>query len=556
MSTKAVAAFLILTWPMWLLAFLPLRESGFPSLVLPISGAGIIRSIFATNAFFYHHILRLVGQEHVATFHAKAAPFYTHYDRASALLAKTPLPVIWAHLTALVSRVRWEQWTDFNLTLLPPYPIGALTVRSLICIIGTLALTWCSPWCGLFRQAIWKSATIRRVVRGTGRLLSGQTSAREAYGKGNLDDEWAHGLYHEDGTSILPPSSSSLKSGKADASGKTKGNSAASKAEDEEKVVRHEDVVYSFSIFENQRWWVGLDWTAALLPRNAQAGPTNPQTRFRHLRPSACQRRRLCSRHRQHLRTPKRLLVERSNGNGSIRMVDRRVSSKTGGFYPTSTVYKGSAKDAAIKSAKEVGDKDALSAAKQGYLGDALNKIRARTNQHHGKGEARDEDALNDVGATVHRLGDGEGAGAGGEEEWDVDADGWQYGDNAWEKMSKKSGMGRYTRRRKWVRRAVLLEVVEYGVHGPSPASPSTSSPVPSKKDDDKEGEKETVDAVEAATPPVSADGDVAAASTTASTTGGGGGGTSGLAAPPSPSAAAGEGRRASLSDRLAKAAQ
>ncbi len=46
-------------------------------------------------------------------------------------------------------------------------------------------------------------------------------------------------------------------------------------------------------------------------------------------------------------------------------------------------------------------------------------------------------------------------------DELDVDPDGWQYGDNAWEKMSKKNGLGRYTRRRKWVRRAVLIEIVE-----------------------------------------------------------------------------------------------
>ena len=46
----------------------------------------------------------------------------------------------------------------------------------------------------------------------------------------------------------------------------------------------------------------------------------------------------------------------------------------------------------------------------------------------------------------------------------DVDAEGWQYGDNAWEKLSKQSGMGRYTRRRRWLRTAVLVQSVEYGV--------------------------------------------------------------------------------------------
>lgn len=43
----------------------------------------------------------------------------------------------------------------------------------------------------------------------------------------------------------------------------------------------------------------------------------------------------------------------------------------------------------------------------------------------------------------------------------DVDAEGWQYGDNSWEKMSRKGGLGRYTRRRRWIRRAVLVEVVQ-----------------------------------------------------------------------------------------------
>ena len=45
----------------------------------------------------------------------------------------------------------------------------------------------------------------------------------------------------------------------------------------------------------------------------------------------------------------------------------------------------------------------------------------------------------------------------------DVDPDGWRYGDNAWDKMSKKAGLGKYTRRRRWVRRAALVEVVERG---------------------------------------------------------------------------------------------
>lgn len=48
------------------------------------------------------------------------------------------------------------------------------------------------------------------------------------------------------------------------------------------------------------------------------------------------------------------------------------------------------------------------------------------------------------------------------EEEWDADVNGWQYGDNTWEKMSGKVGMGRYTRRRAWIRRAYVVEILEH----------------------------------------------------------------------------------------------
>jgi hypothetical protein len=91
----------------------------------------------------------------------------------------------------------------------------------------------------------------------------------------------------------------------------------------------------------------------------------------------------------------------------------------------------------------------------------------------------------------------------------DVDAEGWQYGDNSWEKMSRKSGLGRYTRRRRWIRRAVLVEIVqkhyvpteqelksdqelkegtatkEEGTSPTSPRSPTSPSPSPSRASGD-----------------------------------------------------------------------
>ena len=42
-----------------------------------------------------------------------------------------------------------------------------------------------------------------------------------------------------------------------------------------------------------------------------------------------------------------------------------------------------------------------------------------------------------------------------------VDEEGWQYGDNHFEKMGPKGGLGKYTRKRAWVRRAGLVEKIE-----------------------------------------------------------------------------------------------
>ncbi|WVQ99393.1 hypothetical protein IAU59_006526 [Kwoniella sp. CBS 9459] len=41
-----------------------------------------------------------------------------------------------------------------------------------------------------------------------------------------------------------------------------------------------------------------------------------------------------------------------------------------------------------------------------------------------------------------------------------TDLDGWVYGDNKWEGMGAKGGLGKFTRRRRWQRRAVLIETI------------------------------------------------------------------------------------------------
>ncbi|KAJ9099916.1 hypothetical protein QFC21_003921 [Naganishia friedmannii] len=54
-----------------------------------------------------------------------------------------------------------------------------------------------------------------------------------------------------------------------------------------------------------------------------------------------------------------------------------------------------------------------------------------------------------------------------------TDNDGWSYGDNKWEGMGPKGGMGKYTRRRRWQRRAICTEEIEY-IPGERPPPPIT----------------------------------------------------------------------------------
>lgn len=45
-----------------------------------------------------------------------------------------------------------------------------------------------------------------------------------------------------------------------------------------------------------------------------------------------------------------------------------------------------------------------------------------------------------------------------GEMQGRVDRNGWEYGNNSWQQMSGQPGMQKFTRRRRWCRRAKLVE--------------------------------------------------------------------------------------------------
>ena len=112
--------------------------------------------------------------------------------------------------------------------------------------LGSVAILWNAPFFRTLRQALWRSAAVRWGSRITIGLLSG-----------------GHGLRHEwemtkKGVGIM----GLLGRKKVEEKVEEKPVKVGAVHEGEEE----EDVQIQFTVFENQRWWVGLDWTHALLP--------------------------------------------------------------------------------------------------------------------------------------------------------------------------------------------------------------------------------------------------------------------------------------------------
>lgn len=123
-----------------------------------------------------------------------------------------------------------------------PYSVLAFLVRLrvIIAVTGTVVLTWRAPWAVTAREGLWRSAWFRWSVYHLWSSISGQP---------------------------LPPISQSYP---ITVNSKSKINLKADGAE----ITPVEPVRFLFSIHENQRWWMGLDWTAALLPQERPAWST------------------------------------------------------------------------------------------------------------------------------------------------------------------------------------------------------------------------------------------------------------------------------------------
>ncbi|KAJ7115493.1 Peroxin/Dysferlin domain-containing protein [Mycena crocata] len=300
-----------------------------------------------------------------------------------------------------------------SLVLYVPYLIltHLVRLRVLVAIAGTVVLTWRAPWAVALRNTLWRSAWFRWGVYRLSSAVTGQP---------------------------LPLASQSALS------------AAAVAAPTPTKSLR-----FLFTVYENQRWWMGLDWTAALLPAE---------------RPSWCSKAQNAVAPPNAFILPDitTLYLPSPDGKGRVKRSatwsweedEWRVMVRKEGATSLSRVER------PLPSEKEENP---------GLLMKAAVKMRESSNQpappadesEGDKGSAESEEE---------------------EEELITDEDGWVYGDNKWEKPSAKGGMGKYTRFRRWTRVAVVTETVEPVPEGEvEPAPPvRTASPTPMTPAEDK----------------------------------------------------------------------
>lgn len=393
--------FLFLSWPLWILCMLPSGMWVTPMYTLRAEWASWTESGPARWVCDVAHAVGAALAKHLA----ENSPRLWHVITVGG---------DWANLHVVPRAMRAVAWllqphSFVSIQVWPPFPIASLSVRHVMLVGGVIVLTWCSPWGTLLRMAIWRSALVRRATKTIVHVLSGSESLAAS----------------------IPAPQKRSKRQKASASHETE---------------------FVFEIYENQRWWIGLDWTAALLP---QERPSWSDSDNEAVAPPASFS---LPRSTRVMMPSSRVAGKQDCRKSEWRWIDsewhvagvQTITSET--YTPAERVEPSEVE----RLSTELADKTAKTAEHMEARreNDALAQVADAAS-------ATTTTVPETVPADVRRyarMASEPGV------SMDVDAEGWQYGDNAWDKLSKQNGIGRYTRRRRWLRRAVLIESVEYGV--------------------------------------------------------------------------------------------
>ncbi|GAA5824635.1 hypothetical protein JCM10212_003803 [Sporobolomyces blumeae] len=417
----------------------------------------------------------------------------------------------------------------FVLTSYPAYLVVTYLVplRYLFLLTGSVAILWNAPFFKTLRTLLWRSAAVRWTCRIVLSLLNGghgfrdewnktkrgvgfpgllgkkqygssKTAARDAKGEEKVVKTTrrvssvvptlaASSTVAPAGGDPSPSiSEDAVNSRSMQTSASRRGEEAAVEEEDEE-----EDVEVQFTVFENQRWWVGLDWTHALLPgeraswTDPSSHPSNPPSSFhlpasqttyipsplpndptsrlkkttswRWLDPEWKVLREPVASVALPVSSPGGVLAAGTSGgsDGGINGDDPATSTTGAGATLPSPGAHGAAASTSSPSSPVAASSSIFSSSppKLPSFMTSSPTLSSLTSAAISPSPVATSylsptALVQDSHSTLFAN-------------WSVDAEGWQYGDNHFEKMGPKGGLGKYTRRRAWVRRAGLVERVE-----------------------------------------------------------------------------------------------
>ncbi|TEB37554.1 hypothetical protein FA13DRAFT_1752294 [Coprinellus micaceus] len=294
----------------------------------------------------------------------------------------------------------------------------------------------------VLRRVVWRSAYVRWTVYTAWAFVSGTPLPPKSISPQTrtLQSVASQSDSTQDGTSTSPGSG-------ADADAST--NTAST-------------LRFLFTVYENQRWWMGLDWTAALLPGERPSwcsspptlAPLSPPGAFPLPEPTTVyllhptdEKKRIKRTAEWYWEEPEWTVLVRKEG-GVLSRVERPVPV---------AVEEG-------PNAKEGTGSRLFKAASNRFTGVKEKDSRDTSSVHSREDSGHGEE--------VEVIGRGENA-----NEPFTDPDGWVFGDNKWENQSNKGGISKYTRFRRWTRVAVLTEFVQ--VVDASEDTPQTTKPRP-----------------------------------------------------------------------------
>ncbi|GAA5861696.1 hypothetical protein JCM3774_002674 [Rhodotorula dairenensis] len=440
--------------------------------------------------------------EHVQAFRTSVVhPLSLHFS-FSPLRPSTPAP---AYETA------WFLLTSY------PFYLGLtffVPIKYIFLALGTVAILWQAPFFTTLRTILWGSALVRWTCHLFVGVLRGGKGVRQEWSRTRsglgipgmigsftkkdsavVVEERPVKLKKRSSSTTTPPvvvSSSTLVPSPSAATTPATDVSAAVQeapppAADETDDALGEDVEVQFTVFENQRWWVGLDWTQALLPgeraswTDADSNPANPPSAF--VLPQASVTYIPSPTKADPYSRLKKTIewrwiepewhVLRSSASTVALPVTVPAAPKPNSDAPAATGQAGSVASPPSPTIPRI-------------LGVSVPSLTGATSSSSsGSGAQPPMSAFSALASSLSPSSNPTyttpaSAGLAWHESnlfanWQVDDEGWQYGDNHFEKMGPRGGLGKYTRRRAWVRRAGLVERTER-VSGPAPLATGGSN--------------------------------------------------------------------------------